>query len=146
MRGKTAFLRNINLRCVKPWVRSPFLMPLHGLLCGRGKKILKRRGFLRVTTGKKRHLRVVLLTVVNHSVRQSGLLVRGVSVAGAGHHPHPEGLPRSVALSVPAECSAFASLPCRSAHHGPILNTLPVTSAHYRKPDFHYPFGISSQL
>ena len=64
-RGKTAFLRNIKLTDVKPTVESQFLMPLHGLKCVRGKKILKRWGFLGVRAGESGHLVALDLTCVN---------------------------------------------------------------------------------
>ena len=63
-RGKTAFLRNIKLMDVKSRAESQFLMPLHGLKCERGKKILKRWGFLGVRTRGSGHLAGLNLTCV----------------------------------------------------------------------------------
>lgn len=66
-RGKTAFLRNIKLMGVKSKADSQFLMPLYGLKCGRGKKILKWWGFLGVRTRGSGHLTALNLTCVDVS-------------------------------------------------------------------------------
>ena len=52
-RGKTGFLRNIKLIGVKSKVGSQFLMPVFRPLSERGKKILKRWGFLGVRKAEK---------------------------------------------------------------------------------------------
>ena len=41
-------------------------MALHGLKCERGKKILKRRGFLGVRTGKSGRFASLILTSIKH--------------------------------------------------------------------------------
>ena len=66
--GKTDFLRIIKLTDVKQRLRRHFLTALHGLKCERGKKILKRRGFLGVRGEKNGHFRASKLTAVNTSI------------------------------------------------------------------------------
>ena len=64
-RGKTGFLRNFWLTGVKYLFKSQFLKAPHGLKCERGKKILKRWGFLGVRMEKSGHFAMFDLTHIN---------------------------------------------------------------------------------
>ena len=63
--SKQTFLRNIKLIGVNSWIQSPFLMPLHSLQSELGKKILKRKGFLRVMNVANGVFEANYLTYVN---------------------------------------------------------------------------------
>ena len=64
-RDKSGFLRNFKLTGVKLPVPDQFLMPPHGPKCERGKKNLKRWGFLGVRAGKSGRLTGLVLTCFN---------------------------------------------------------------------------------
>ena len=64
-RGKTDFLRYFKLTGVKSGFSVPFLMALHGPKCERGKKFLKRWGFLGVRAEESGRFTGEVLIYVN---------------------------------------------------------------------------------
>ena len=83
-RGKMRFLRNIKLKEVKRRLRRHFLMALHGLKCERGKKILKRWGFLGVREAVNGCIRAENFAFVNNS-----FFLLSDGHAGIGQPPPP---------------------------------------------------------